>query len=268
VSLKYQTGSKNYQLISSNETKEDVMFKKNGWGALPVFFGFVMGLAGFSGDPRGATDLQIETVSLERLRSDTRLDATKITIKSEQHKVTLGGTVVTLEDKYLAERIIGSTITGIKSINNAIQVVPTAIKDREIEREIQTALKRDTELRETSIKVEVNKGIVRLTGEVKTYNQIVRSINLVASIKGVVNVVSSLKISVKQIPDETIAREVATYLEWSPLVDAKLINVSVKDGVVYLTGNVNQFMHVNTLVQDISDLLGVVEVRPEIEVQG
>lgn len=244
------------------------MFKKNGWGELLVLCGLVIVFTGFSGDPHGGSDLQIETVSLERLRADTRLDATKITIKSEQHKVTLGGTATTLEDKYLAERIVGSTIIGIKSINNVIQVVPTAKKDREIELEAQAAIKTDAELRETSIKVEVNKGIVRLTGEVKSYSQILRSIDLVASIKGVLNVVSGLKISVKQISDETIAKEVATYLEWSPLVDAKLINVSVQDGVVHLTGNVNQLIHVNTVVQDISDLLGVVGVVPALEVRG
>ncbi|MBI1823344.1 MAG: BON domain-containing protein [Nitrospirae bacterium] len=244
------------------------MYKEIGWGELLVFCGLFMGLTGFSGDLQGSTDLQIETVSLERLRADTRLDAKRITIKSEQHRVTLGGAAATLEDKYLAERIVGSTITGIKSINNVIQVVPTSKQDREIEVEAQTVIKTDTELKDTSIKVEVNKGIVRLTGEVRSYSQILKSIDLVASIKGVQNVVSGLKISVQQISDETINLEVATYLEWSPLVDAKLIHVSVQNGVVHLTGKVNQLMHVNTVVNDISDLLGVVGVVPTLEVQG
>lgn len=108
------------------------MDKKIGWAGLPVVVVLAMGLMGFSGDPRGASDLQIETVSLERLRTDTRLDATKITVKSEQHKVTLAGTVSRLEDKYLAERIVGSTIVGVRSITNSILVVPTAEMDREI----------------------------------------------------------------------------------------------------------------------------------------
>lgn len=268
MTLNHENGHKHCQFILKNEIREETMIKNNGLGELLVLCGLFMALAGFSGDPRGSTDLQIETVSLERLRADTRLDATKITVKSEQHQVTLGGKAETLEDKYLAERIVGSTITGIKGITNAIIVVPTSKKDKEIELEAQAAIKTDTELKENSIKVEVNKGIVRLTGEVRSYGQIMRSIDLVASIKGVVNVVSGLKIAVRQLSDETIGLEVATYLEWSPLVDAKLIHVSVKDGVVHLRGKVNQLMHVNTVVQDISELLGVVGVVPNIEVQG
>jgi osmotically-inducible protein OsmY len=102
------------------------MIKELGWSQLLVVSVMAMGLMGFSGDPRGASDIQIETVSLERLRADTRLDATKITVVSEQHKVNLAGTVPRLEDKYLAERIVGSTIVGVRSITNSIEVVPTA----------------------------------------------------------------------------------------------------------------------------------------------
>lgn len=104
------------------------MVKKLAWSQLLVVSVLAMGLMGFSGDPRNASDLQIETLSLERLRADTRLDATKITVISEQHKVTLGGTVPKLEDKYLAERIIGSTIVGVRSITNSIEVVPMVEK--------------------------------------------------------------------------------------------------------------------------------------------
>jgi BON domain len=113
---------------TKDKPKEDAMSRREGLSALLVVLALSMGLMGFSGDPREASDVQIETVSLERLRADTRLDATKITVKSEHHQVTLSGTVSRLEDKYLAERIVGSTIVGVRSIDNAILVVPAAEK--------------------------------------------------------------------------------------------------------------------------------------------
>ena len=236
-----------------------------------LLFALMLGISfftfGFTENIHEISDLQIETASLERLRADTRLDARNVTVKSTQHAVVLGGTVSSLEDKFLAERIVGSTLTGIRSINNLISVVPTSMKDKEIEKEVLSALKNAVRLRDASIKAEVNKGIVRLTGEVNTYSHITEALDLVASIKGVVNVVSGLKLVTNPIPDERIAKEVATYLEWSPVIDSKQIHFIVKEGAVHLSGTVSQFTYINTLVQDLSDLSGVVSVIPDLNVQ-
>ena len=229
---------------------------------------FSAGLVGFKGDHHQVSDLQIETVSLERLRSDSRLNAGKITVKSEKHVVTLGGTVATPEEKHLAERIVGSTIVGVSRIINTIQVTSPPVPDAKLVCQVNAELKKSPGLKGATIKAEVNTGIVRLTGEVLRANQQVLARQVAASVPGVVDVVSSLRFVDEMVSDEVTAKEVNTYLEWSPLVHPEQFTVTVKGGVVRIKGQVEHLVHLRTLVEDIRNLRGVRAVESEIEVKG
>ncbi len=232
-----------------------------------VVAGLVMGLVGFSGDTRKISDLQIETTILQRLKTDTRLDARKIRVKSEKHRVTLEGIVDTLEEKYLAERIVGSTIVGVRRITNLIQVMRPVVIDTHLATRVRAELKKAPGLKSATIKATVEKGTVFLAGEVKNAQQRRLAEQLARSVVGVLHVESALAVAAERMSDEDIAQEVALYLESSPLVDHERITVSVKDGVVRLTGEVDHLMHLLTLVEDIKDLRGVRQVEPAIELR-
>ena len=82
------------------------------------------GLVGFKGEVGKVSDLQIETITMARLKDDDRVNAKKIVVESKNHVVTLTGTVSTPEEKHLAERIAGSTKVGVSRIINLIEVTP------------------------------------------------------------------------------------------------------------------------------------------------
>lgn len=67
--------------------------------------------------------------------------------------------------------------------------------------------------------------------------------------------------------DSDIKRDVEAELKWDPDVDATDIGVSVKDGVVTLTGFVRSFMQKWQAERDAKRVAGVVAVANDVEVR-
>ena len=226
-----------------------------------------LGLVGFKGNISKIPDAKIETVSLARLHMDTRLDAQKITVKSNKHVVTLSGTVETLQEKFLAEKIVGSTVVGVTAIINTIKVGPLSVTDDGLVTQVRAALQREPALKGAEITAEVSNGVVRLSGTVKTLSKALLAREIVASVPGVTDFASDLKVVPEKLPDGQISQQVANYLEFNPLETGE-IKFSVKDGVVRLSGKVHHFNHLLTIFQDIQDMRGIVAVVTTIEVEG
>lgn len=249
-------------------SEEEEKMKTARWILVLLLVTVSTGLVGFSGDHHKVSDLQIETISLERLKADGRVNADKITVKSENHVVTLAGSVPTLEEKFSAERIVGSTIVGVTLIINQIQVVSLPVPDAQLTRQVNAELKKAAGLKGANIKAEVKNGIVRLSGDVQRVSQRELAGRLASSMTGVRDVVATLKVAgSEKLPDAVITKEVIAYLEWSPFVDPEHIKVSVKDGVVQLKGQVDHLVHLRTLLEDIANLRGVASVASELEVK-
>lgn len=225
---------------------------------------FLVFLTGFSGDTHKISDVMLETVSLERLKMDTRINADNITVKSEKHVVTLGGTVKTFEEMHMAEHIVSSTIVGVKGIINHIQVKTPPVGDVKLTADVRGRLEKEPGLEGGNIKVEVEKGIVRLSGTVKDYQQQSLAADVVSTVNGVNVVVIGLKIVPEKLPDSDIDKAVGTYLKFSPLVDASKIKFSVKNGVVHLSGQVDHLMQKHIVMEDIMNLRGVVYVESQL----
>ncbi len=84
---------------------------------IAALLGAAVGFVGLRRDVTQLRDQQIEAAILQRLATDERLvDAQSITVKVDQGAVTLGGTVMNLHDKLLAEEIVSGTMVGIRSL--------------------------------------------------------------------------------------------------------------------------------------------------------
>ncbi|MDX2008403.1 MAG: BON domain-containing protein [Meiothermus sp.] len=66
--------------------------------------------------------------------------------------------------------------------------------------------------------------------------------------------------------NETLQRDVVEHLEWSPAVDASSIGVTVKDGVVTLSGFVPSFSEKHLAVKLTQKVRGVRGIADELEV--
>jgi osmotically-inducible protein OsmY len=227
-------------------------------------------MMGFKGDfleaTKKMTDLQIQIASQKRLDMDSRLeDPRKITVKSVNHVVTLGGTVSTFKEKLVAENIVGSTLVGIKDIIDRIRVVPDPVLDRELKEKVLEELHRDSGLKGAKIAVEVKNGIVRLSGTVRAPGQALMADEAVSSLAGVIDLNNTLKVVPEKRSDQLITDQVFYYLDTSP-IRTDQINFTVKNGVVHLIGKADHFDDIAKIVRDIQNMRGVAAVDTAIDV--
>lgn len=228
-----------------------------------MLVGVSAGLVGFVGDTTQLSDPQIESAIKERLNGDGRIDAKNIQVKVDQGVVTLSGTVPDLESKVLAEALVSGTMVGVRRLQNDITVVRPAVKDEEIRKAVDAALRSVPALKESKlnkITVLVHEGDVVLKGTVEKplHRRLARK--AAQTVPGVVSVANLLKIVGKPRPDREIEQDVLAYLKWAPYVDLDQIEYTVENGVVKIKGTVDHHASVFALVNDIEKIRGVVDV--------
>jgi osmotically-inducible protein OsmY len=86
-------------------------------------------------------------------------------------------------------------------------------------------------------------GTVYLSGEVNTSWEKSHAERITEGVKGVVSVVNSIDYEHKWVwkPDWEIRDEVKDQLFWSPFVDENQVSVTVDNGIVTLTGDVDTY---------------------------
>jgi osmotically-inducible protein OsmY len=125
--------------------------------------------------------------------------STTVHVDTNDGVVTLYGKLPTAEQKALAEKT-AKAIDGVRSVTSLLQVVPEAQEkkvdhsDKDTRALAEKTLKADPALKDSKITVKsVDKGLVLLTGDAKTFSDHVRAISLVNRLAGVRGVASEVK---------------------------------------------------------------------------
>jgi osmotically-inducible protein OsmY len=111
--------------------------------------------------------------------------------------VTMHGKVATTEDRTKAEQTV-RTVTGVKSVNNLLQVVHGDVKeavaanDSDVKERVEASLKADSKMKDVKV-ASVNKGVVLLSGKTDSLNENLRAIENAYAVKGVHRVASELQ---------------------------------------------------------------------------
>lgn len=215
---------------------------------------------GFQSPAMPMPDNQIKAVIKERLEMDTRVDPIRMQIEVKQGQAILSGLVETLEEKFLAEQIVATSIMGLKGVTNNITVRPTVTNDDALEQKIATQLRNVPALSGDKFKVSVNKGMVKLEGTVQKprYRKLAqKAVETVSGVRGVVNLI---KLVGPQRQDVDIHKDVRTYLTYSPFIEVENFDYQVTKGVITLTGVVEELAHRDVLARDLDKIDGVVQV--------
>ena len=142
--------------------------------------------------------------------------------------------------------------------------------DAEIQQAVIRELKWDTRVEETDLGVEVDRGIVTLTGTVSSYGKKLAAAEAAHRVAGVLDVANDV---IVQLPgagirtDTDIARAVREALEWEVQVPDKEIQSTVTDGWVTLSGTVGSWQQRQEAERSVRNLAGVKGVKNHIEVQ-
>jgi osmotically-inducible protein OsmY len=155
--------------------------------------------------------------------------------------VTLSGVV----DNAAARRAAESdarNVVGVWRVRNHLKVRPETIPDDEaLEKRVERALAADEYVERWDVNVDAHSGTIFLTGIVNGSFEKARAGRRAARVKGTVEVVNDIEYqhAWEWKPDWEIRAAVEDQISWSPFVDGHEVNVSVEDGVVTLTGQVD-----------------------------
>jgi hyperosmotically inducible protein len=145
------------------------------------------------------SDLWITSTIKMRLSADNRTPATEINVDTYDGVVTLFGMVPSKESSAAAHEI-AHAVSGVKSVQNQLEVVSSANKnsvqarDEDVRTGVKQALKDSGDQQNANINVEVSNGVVRLTGTVTTWQNNLSAVYAARSVTGVRSIHNELKV--------------------------------------------------------------------------
>lgn len=141
--------------------------------------------------------------------------------------------------------------------------------DSEIQKQVLQELKWDTRVEETEVGVQVDKGVVTLTGNVSSYAKKLAAQEAAHRVSGVLDVANDLKV---KFPgglrtDTEVAQAVRRALEWDVMIPEKRIQSTVAEGWITLEGTVDLLHEREDAERTVRNLIGVRGVYNKIVVK-
>ena len=197
--------------------------------------------------------------------NDPRVFSFNPDVKVKNGSVTLTGTVDNLKAKQAAAQIAQNT-AGVKQVKNNLSIRGASLSDDLVAQSLRDALARSALVDAEDIIVKINNGRVTLIGDVDSNFEKWAAGDIAARTRGITQVQNQL--IPYDLPELTVSRyynypwhssyypwtysatdhiktdwelhdDVRDQLTWSPFTDAEDISISVNDGVVTLTGEVD-----------------------------
>jgi osmotically-inducible protein OsmY len=153
------------------------------------------------------------------------------------------------------------------------------LDDRDIRAAIEDDFLIDSTVPFHSVDVDVDRGIVTLSGTVDTLVARERAVEMAQTIKGVRSVVDDIQVDPPPRSDGELRRDVEWALIHDPAADGYEVTVHVEDGVVTLDGTVDSYQEKQLVrrvaegvkgVKDIQNHITfeIPEARPDVEIEA
>jgi osmotically-inducible protein OsmY len=143
-------------------------------------------------------------------------------------------------------------------------------QDEELQRAVVAALKWEPRVVSAHIGVAADAGVITLTGHVESFGQKHAAAAAAQRVRGVVAVAEELEV---QLPfdmrrsDGEIAAAVANRLDWDSSLSPNSVKISVEQGWVTLTGEVQWYFQKEAAAADVQHLMGVIAVSNQITIK-
>lgn len=206
-----------------------------------------------------------------QLAWDNRVGHTNILVKvTDDGTVILSGMVSSHNDRLEAEED-AYAVSGVKKVENRLTVsLPPEYPvpgDEDIAAQIVNLLQWNPTIDASRIEVVVTNGILTLMGSVDSVWQKYRVEHLAEDIAGVISVDNRLGVKpVGEVSDEDIRKDILATLARNSFIDASNISVSAKNGVVTLSGVVENHLAQSTAINIACNTNGVIDVHDNLEI--
>lgn len=141
--------------------------------------------------------------------------------------------------------------------------------DAQLQQDVLDELERDWRFKPAEIGVEVDQGIVTLSGTVSSYTKLVAAADIAAEIAGVKGVANELTVRMPgvSVPNDTeLAAAVRNGLKWEPDVPDDRIEVIVRNGAVTLKGTVDYWYQKKAAADAAIRISGVAAMNDHLTV--
>lgn len=142
--------------------------------------------------------------------------------------------------------------------------------DSEIKKDVLDELRWQPNMDETKIGVIVENGVVTLSGIVDSYSKKVAAEKAVKNVKGVKAVADDVEVKYGddyKKTDKEIAKAAVNALAWNSSVPNDKVMVEVRDGWVYLKGELQWNYQKEAAKKAVEDLVGVIAVVNNIKLK-
>jgi hyperosmotically inducible protein len=184
---------------------------------------------------------------------------TCLQVESAKRRVAAVGT-------WLGLLLVALALIGCASTQSA----GTQMGDSGIAAKIKTKLAADPEVNPFNVDVDVNEGVVRLSGKVEDPEARVQAEELARNTEGVVRVVNDIELGSttlgERVDDAGLTLKIKTKLAADPEINPFNINVDVEDGKVTLMGRVTDERHKQHAEEIARNTEGVRSVVNRLEV--
>lgn len=187
------------------------------------------------------SDKEIQLDVMKELDWDPQIDAVEVGVQVKDGIVTLTGNVASYAKKLAAKRA-AHRVDGVLDVVNDLNVelpLPHQKSDQDIAKAVRHALEWDVLVPDKRIHSTVMHGHVTLEGEVESWADKVAAECAVDQLTGVKSVDNRIEIKPKtKVDSETIRKGIEGALARQAHREAEHIGITVRDGVVKLSGTV------------------------------
>jgi osmotically-inducible protein OsmY len=217
------------------------------------------------------SDEEIKKRIVDDLYWDSSIDASKVEVTVDNGWVTLNGTVPSYSARARASDA-ACRIMDVIEIENNLEVrypsealIPT---DADIEQTVLYSLAADPDMDDTDIRVSVGAGLVTLEGSVDAYWKKSQAGQIACRARGVCDIANKLAVvPTRSIADQLIADDVQAAMERNSRVNMEDVTIEVEDGIVTLTGRVQNWSARRAAVGAAEFTDGVVAVIDRIAIR-
>lgn len=187
-----------------------------------------------------------------------------IHVEVKGDKAIIWGTVDSLVEKDFFGSRVGR-IDGVRELDNSLTVANDGtIKDKDIEKGISQRFQGSNFKDLTHLGCRVSRGIATLLGHVETQSTERLAKRLASQVRGVKEVRSEIQFLEKAVDDATLVNRVENALVASPWVNAQEIKTEARNGLITLTGLVDNQEVMEWAVETAYQVPGVKAVVCEV----
>ncbi len=188
------------------------------------------------------TDTELQQDIMDELKWEPSIEAAEIRVTVKDGVVMLSGYVDSYIKRWAAERV-AARVFGVKAVAEELEVrLPGSLKraDEDITRAASNALQWNVAVPYDRVKVQVQDGVVTLSGEVDWWYQKDAAEDAMRKLVGVVLV--SNRITIKPaVKPQDVKDKIESAFQRNALLDARRVTVEARGGKVILRGSVRNW---------------------------